>query len=127
MSLSLANLTIASRAFTAVSGNTYVGTPFSLSASFAASNDGPPIFTTIIGLSYFSFSSSIASAIPSGSADAVGHTITIKLSTSSYPKTSSRDSLYLLTGASPNTSIGFFALPSSVTHFLSFAVVSSSN
>ena len=114
-------------AVTAVSGNTYVGTPFFLKASFAFSNEGPPMFTTIIGLSNSFLSSKIAFAIPSGSADAVGQTITIKLSTSSWLNTISKDSLYLLTGASPNTSIGFLALPSSVTHACNLAVVSSSN
>ena len=83
LSSSLAYLVIASSAVTAVSGNTYVGTPFALKASFAASNDGPPIFTTIIGLSNSFLSSKIACAIPSGSADAVGQTMIIKLSTSS--------------------------------------------
>ncbi len=66
--------------------------PFSLKTSFASSNDGPPILTTMIGFLESFLPSKIACAIPSGSAEAVGHTITIKLSTFSSCNTMSSDS-----------------------------------
>ena len=85
------------------------------------------MFTAITGLSKSLDPSTRASAIPSGSADAVGHTITINPSTSSDSRMISRESLYLDTGASPITSTGFLALPSAGMASFNLAVVSSSN